>query len=207
MQAYYELVLGVDESVGLVIERLEDLGVLDQTLVILAGDNGYLLGEHRLLDKRAAYEESIRIPLLARYPAWFSGGERSDAMVLNIDIPATIMHAVGGEARSFTASSLPSGPAGFDRSLKVSADGGRRSSFLYEYFQEPTFPATPTMRAVRTPDFKYVAYDDPSQTDELYDLRADPSEMVNLIDSEQHGEVLAELRRELQDLRARTGDR
>jgi N-acetylglucosamine-6-sulfatase len=159
------------------------------------------------VDKRAAYEESIRVPLAVRYPAWFAGGERSDRMVLNIDIPATIIHAVTGQAESFPKRFLDFGPDGFDRSLKLSAEGAGRASFLYEYFQESKFPVTPTMRAVRTSEFKYVTYDDPDQTDELYDLRGDPHETVNLIASEPHREVLAELMDELRDLRIRTGDR
>lgn len=207
IREYYELVRGVDESVGRIVGTLEELGILDESLVIFAGDNGFLLGEHGLLDKRVAYEESIRVPLAVRYPAWFSGGERTDRFALNIDVPATIMHAVTGTAESFPFRFLGLGAEGVDRSLKLVADGADRPAFLYEYFREQKFPATPTMRAVRTRDFKYVRYEDGTQVEELYDLRTDPREMDNLVAEESYGEVLRALRGELARLRMETRDR
>jgi N-acetylglucosamine-6-sulfatase len=207
MEEYYELVLGVDESVGRVVDALQELGILDETLVILVGDNGYMLGEHGLLDKRVAYEESIRVPLAIRYPAWFTGGERTDRFALNIDIPATIEHAVTGTPKSFPSRFLGLRPEGLDRSLKLVADGADRPSFLYEYFRDPVFPVTPAMRAVRTRDYKYVHYDDPAQVEELYDLRADPYELQNLITDGRYSDALTMLREELDRLRQETGDR
>ncbi|MDP2471069.1 MAG: sulfatase-like hydrolase/transferase [Candidatus Palauibacterales bacterium] len=206
-EAYYELVRGVDESVGRLLTALEDQGILDQTLVILIGDNGYLLGEHHLLDKRVAFEESMRVPLIVRYPPWFDGGEHSDGFALNVDLPATIMHAVTGRQEGFPSHFLPVPRVGIDQSLKLTADGAHRQAFLYEYFQDSRFPVTPTLRAVRTPEFKYVSYEDPAQIDELYDLRSDPLETRNLVGEEQYRQVLAALKLELEDLRVATGDR
>lgn len=194
---YHETVAGVDESVGKLLDRLQELALLDRTLVIFTSDNGYLLGEHNLTDKRVAYEESIRIPLIVRYPAWFGSGSVSDAMALNLDIASTVLDAAqvrgGYGMEGVTLRELASGDAS-------------RTSFLYEYYREPRFPVTPSIRAVRTADFKYIYYIDDDVTDELYDLRADPFETTNLVARPDFANVLAGLRAELARLRRATGD-
>ncbi len=83
---YYRTVAAVDDSVGRVFEVLERTQQLENTVVIFAGDNGFFLGEHRFINKRAMYEESIRIPLLMRYPKLIPAGSQVSQMVLNIDI-------------------------------------------------------------------------------------------------------------------------
>jgi N-acetylglucosamine-6-sulfatase len=199
IQQYFETLRGVDESVGEVLAAIQERGLLDETLVILIGDNGFFLGEHRLIDKRAAYEESIRIPLIVRFPGWFTTPGRSQHIALNIDIAATLHDAAGVPG--------PGALAPESRSLRTVARQGVRSSFLYEYFEEPRHPVTPTLRAIRTLRYKYTTYlGAPDQTDELYDIRLDPVETNNLLESPDHQHVLESLRSELADLRARTGD-
>ena len=92
--AYFRTIAGVDDNVGRILDTLDELGITDDTLVLYLGDNGYYLGEHGLGDKRTAYEESIRIPLLLRYPARCKPGT-CDAMVLNLDLCATLLDACG----------------------------------------------------------------------------------------------------------------
>src|SRR5205085_3620436 len=92
---YAETLLGVDDSVGRVLAALKQRGQLDSTLVIYMGDNGFAFGEHGLIDKRTAYEESMRVPMLVRCPEMFSGGRVVTEMVAGLDIMPTALEASG----------------------------------------------------------------------------------------------------------------
>ena len=180
----------IDEGVGRIVQALEQAGALDRTLVVFTSDNGYLWGEHGLGDKRAAYEESIRIPLLLRRPGLSAPGTTIDRLVLNIDIAPTVLDLAG----------VPVPEAVQGRSLVPLLRGhstGWRTSFLAEYFAEPRYPRIPTWRAVRTQRWKYIRYTDLEGMDELYDLRSDPYELTNRIDDPTAQETLRELKAEL----------
>ena len=90
------LLSAVDEGIGEILSTLEKTGQLDETLVIFTSDNGYFHGDHGLGDKRAAYDESLRIPMLARYPRWMKPGTKIEADVLNVDIARTMLDASAG---------------------------------------------------------------------------------------------------------------
>ncbi len=198
VKRYFETLDGVDECVGKLFDKLSEKGILDETLIVFTSDNGYFLGEHNLVDKRAAYEESIRIPLLIRYPNWFAvSAVFPKLMALNLDIAPTLLEAAGIEA--------PPGMPGL--SLRKLARGEvQRQSFLYEYFFIPRDSCTPAMRAIRTQSYKYITYFDTTQTAELYDLVKDPVEVRNLINDSTYTEVLKRLRFQLDSLRVATGD-
>src|SRR5439155_19457005 len=164
--------LAVDESVGRIFGALEETGQLDNTLLVFASDNGYFWNEHHLGDKRAAYEESIRIPLLMRYPKLIKPGTKIDEMVLNIDLAPTFIEL--GGAKPIEGS--------HGRSLAPLLKGDRsdwRKSALFEYFLEKMYPNVETWQAIRTDSMKYIHYTDLVGMDELYDLKADPYEMNN----------------------------
>lgn len=173
----------VDDSVGQVIRTLEETGQLDNTVVMYSSDNGYFWGEHGLGDKRWSYEESIRDPLLVRYPKLVKPGTVIEADALNIDIAPTALALAGVRA--------PGGVQG--RSLAPLLGGRRvpwRESFLMEYFAEKNFPRTPTWQGVRTPRWKYTHYTEVEGRDQLFDLKSDPYEMHDLIgDSAARGEL------------------
>ncbi|MBX6315737.1 MAG: sulfatase-like hydrolase/transferase, partial [Isosphaeraceae bacterium] len=182
----------IDEGVGRIFQVLADQGQLDKTLLIFTSDNGYFWGEHGLGDKRWAYEESIRIPLLMRLPGLIKPGSTIEAMVLNIDIAPTLLDLAGA--------SLPSTLQG--RSLVPLLRGDKtdwRTSFLAEYFQEPGYPRTPTWQAIRTGRWKYIHYTDLEGMDELYDLQADPHELKNRIADPATRETLETLKAELRE--------
>jgi N-acetylglucosamine-6-sulfatase len=164
---------------------LRDTRQIDNTVVIFTSDNGYFWGEHALGDKRAAYEESIRIPLTVRYPKLFRGGARRPEMVLNIDLAPTILELAG----------VKPPPALAGRPL-----GGRtaRRSFLAEYFAEPNFPRIPSWQALRTDRWKYIHYTGVEGMDELYDLVSDPYEMTNVIVDPAAQKTLRQMQLELQ---------
>jgi N-acetylglucosamine-6-sulfatase len=195
---YCETLLALDDSVGAVMEELERQGLLDSTLVVYAGDNGFMWGEHGLQDKRAAYEPSIRIPLLARCPGLLPAGADVDGMALNLDIGPTFLAGAGLET-----------PAHMEgRSLLGLANGDAvnwRNEFIYEYHWEHTYPHTPTMHAIRTDRYKYVHLHGVWDTDELYDLREDPLERNNLIASAAHQNIVKDLNARLFDHLERTG--
>jgi N-acetylglucosamine-6-sulfatase len=172
-QNYCRVITSVDRQVGRVLDRLDQLGLTRNTMVIYAGDNGYLWGEHRLIDKRWAYEESIRVPLIVRAPGLIPDpGRRAGQMVLNVDLAPSLLEAAGlpipvnMEGRSF----LP---------ILKQADTPGRQAWRYEYFVD--FPYnTPGIQALRTRDHIYIEYEGP-RPPELYDLKRDPGQKNNLL--------------------------
>jgi N-acetylglucosamine-6-sulfatase len=198
IRAYNRTLVAVDEGVGKVIDALQDTGVFDNTLVVFTSDNGYFQGEHNRLDKRAMYEESIRIPMVMRYPRLIRPGTVSDAMALNIDIAPTFLELAEVD--------IPGEVQG--RSLVPALRGktsGFREDFLYEYFHEKGFPRTPTMFGVRTQRWKYVEYPEVNDISELYDVKNDPLELTNLVNDSEHADVLADMRARLVRLMKETG--
>ena len=198
---YMRSLVAVDESLGRVLETLEAENILGDTVVVFAGDNGYFHGEHGgMWDKRAAYEPSIRIPLLMRYPPLARPGARCDAMVLNMDVAPTLLELAGV--------SVPGTTQG-QSWLNVLKGRPGRESFLYEYFQEVDRRfKRPTVLAVRTKRWKYVTYPLADKlTDELYDMKNDPQELNNLIGNADCADVVERMKKELERLKTKTNFR
>lgn len=195
---YCETLRSVDESIGSVIDYLKANGLDKNTLVIYMGDNGFAWGEHGLIDKRQFYEESVRVPMLVWGPSVFSGGETIEQMVQNVDIAPTILACAGlDKAEQMVGYSfLP---------LLKKEDVKWREHIFYEYFWEHEFPQTPTMHGVRTDQYKYIRYHGIWDTNEFYDLKADPHEMKNLIGSAEHQEIIKGLNHELYNWMESTG--
>jgi N-acetylglucosamine-6-sulfatase len=174
-RAYMRHITAIDECVGRVLDALEKDGKSGNTIVIVASDNGYYLGEHMLGDKRSAYEESLRVPFLIHMPGKDGKhGVTSDAMVLNIDYAPTILDLAG-------AAPLPEGQG---RSLRPMLTNDTpsdwRKSFFYEYFKEPNF-VSPTVLALRTDTHKLITYPGNDEWTEIYDIANDPYELKNLV--------------------------
>ncbi len=195
---YAETLLGVDDSVGRILDTLRKQGELDSTLVIYMGDNGFGFGEHGLIDKRNAYEESIRVPLLARCPELIKEGTTVKQMVANLDIMPTVLDAAGLK----NSDSLPG------QSMLPLMQGQTpewRKSLLYEYYWERNFPQTPTMFALREDQYKYIHYYGIWDSDELYDLSKDPQETTNLIYKKDLQPVIQRMNQKLFDTLEATG--
>lgn len=201
VRQYNRTVRGADDNLGRLLDGLEAAGVLDRTVVVFTSDGGYYQGEHGgLYDKRSAYEPSIRVPMLVRYPPLIRANTRLQHMILNIDIAPTLLDLAGV--------AVP--PSMQGRSAKQLLAGepasGWRSSFLVEYYREwRGFTSTPTLEGVRTERYKYVRYLDPVDRPELYDLIDDPHERINRHDDPACSRTLSELRFELDRLRAEIG--
>ena len=197
-RAYCETILALDESVGRVLDYVDTSGLSASTLVIYMSDNGFLLGEHGLIDKRQAYEESIRVPMLVYAPGFVPPGSTVSQLVRNIDIAPTILDlahvtdtgAVDG--RSVLAAL---------RGSNVAWDG----ELLYEYYWEYAFPHTPTTLALRGDRYKFIYYPGVWDLQELYDLENDPQERRNLIAVPEHEKRIAQMRGRLWDLLEATG--
>ena len=195
---YCEALSSVDDSIGAVMAQLKKMGILDETLVIYMGDNGFMFGEHGLVDKRVAYETSIRVPMLMQCPDLFKGGTVVEEVVANIDIAPTVMEAMGLRK-----------PAHMDgQSFLPLAQGKQipwRDYFLYVYYWEQNYPQTPTHFSLRGDRYKYITYYGLWDTDELYDLRADPAEQHNLAHVPQHAGLKREMQTRLYDMMAELG--
>ncbi len=203
IRTYHETILSVDDSVGEVHETLRGMGELDNTIFLFAGDNGFLLGEHASIDKRTMWEESIRIPLLVRYPEAIRDPRVVDRMVLNLDVTPTVLDFCG-------AAALPNIHGTSFRPLAQGRDTPWRTSWMYEYNFEKEFPYTPNVRGVRTDEWSYMHYPNgeglpDTEKAELYNVKMDPLQKNNLIDVPEAQAKLSELRAELLKIQRDTG--
>ncbi len=191
---YTETLLALDESIGKVLDQLEESGLMDNTIVIYMSDNGFSFGEHGLIDKRHAYEESMRVPMIAYAPGRIEAGSTLDNMVLNIDMGPTILEAAGVDTPS-----RMDGRSFLDL-LMGQQEEDWRTEFVYEYYWEYNFPHTPTVYSLRGSRYKYMFYHGVWDKNELYDLETDPLEEFNLIDSREHAPLISEMKERLFDI-------
>lgn len=195
---YAETTLALDESIGRVLDWLADHDLGEETLVLYLSDNGFSLGEHGLIDKRHAYEESIRIPMLAWGPGFVPRGEVVMGMVRNIDIMPTILDLAGVEpTRHVDGRSV----APLLRGEEMDSPG----ELLYEYYWEHAFPQTPTTFALRGDRYKYIFYHGIWDLNEFYDLQTDPRERSNLINVPAYQKQIDQMRTRLFDRLEETG--
>jgi arylsulfatase A-like enzyme len=199
LRAYHQLIAGVDENVVRILDLMDELGLAENTIVVYASDNGLCNGAHGTVDERAAYEESIRVPLLVRYPPLVRPGTSVDRLVLNVDLAPTLLELAGVE--------VPDAMQG--RSLVPLLEGREaewRTSFVYENFYDPPF-ITPTLYALRTETWKLIEYPGFPSWTEFFQLAEDPHETENLAGSEEHAATLAALRAELAERERGIGPR
>jgi arylsulfatase A-like enzyme len=180
----------VDESLGRLLRLLDERGLAENTAILWLSDNGHFLAEHQLFSKMMPYEESMRIPLLMRWPGHVPAGSHRDEIALNVDIAPTVLEIAGAGK-----------PAGMEgRSFLPLALGRRvpdwRRSFFFEYFAESGW-GLPSLEAVRTADnWMYARYPDWEQ---LYWMAEDPYQIRNLAANPKYAArkdaLAAELRR------------
>ena len=198
---YCETVHGLDENIGRVLDYLDSSKLMENTIVVYLGDNGFALGEHGFYDKRDAFEESIRIPMLAMAPGLIEPGSKIDAMMLNMDLAPTLLEAAN---------------INIQKSMKLDGQSALpwlrgetipwRDHILYEYHWEWKFPATPTTLAIRGDRYKYIYYHGVWDRNGFYDLETDPNERVNLIKIPAYQEQILSMRSQLfQELDASGG--
>jgi arylsulfatase A-like enzyme len=185
-----ETLLAVDEATGAIVDELENLGLTDDTAIVFTSDNGFMWREHWWMGKDAAYEESIRVPLVLRYPARFPAPASSDDLVLNIDLAPTFAELAG-------LSDLPK----VDGASLVGLLEHRtpwRSDFLIENWTHLLITPNVGVRGRRWKYFRNIVAGQPFE--ELYDLEADPYELHNRAQDPEVGTIKAALASRLEEL-------
>jgi len=173
-QLYSEAMLAVDESVGRIRDKLVELGELDESVIIYFSDNGYLVGEHGLIDKRVMYEPSIRVPCFIHWPTRIPTNSHRSELITALDLGPTILDLAGVK--------IPSAMQGASmKPFIVGEVANWRTAFLYEYFIDPQAVQTPTIFGLRTEQYSYMTYEGVWDIYELYDLNKDPEQKENLL--------------------------
>ena len=189
---YLGCVMAVDESVGRLLKFLDDKGLAGETVVVYSSDQGFYLGEHGWFDKRWIFEESLRAPLLVRWPGVVKPGTTSARLVSNIDYAETFLAIVG----------LPIPREMQGRSLVSLLQGETprdwRSSFYYQYFEYPKPHHVRPHYGLVTDRYKLVHFDQSDLDEwELFELAKDPRELRNVYDDPAYATVVADLKRQL----------
>jgi len=194
---YLGCVKGVDESVGRLLAALEEEKLTDNTIVVFASDQGFYLGEHGWFDKRWIFEESLRTPLLIRWPEVIRAGSVNQQLVSLIDLPETLLEVAGVP--------VPTDMQGHSLVplLKGQTPSDWRKTFYYHYYEYPAPHHVRPHEGVVTDRYKLVRYYLPGLPDEweLLDRQQDPQETRNFINDSANAETVANLKHELQRLR------
>ncbi len=190
MKNYLRCIKTVDDSVGQLMAYLEQAGLADNTIVIYSSDQGFYLGDHGWYDKRWMYEESLRMPFIAKWPGVTQPGTTHDAMIQNLDYAETFLEVAGA--------AIPDDMQG--RSLVPLLEGWTpddwRKSLYYHFYEYPSVHMVARHNGVRTERYKLIRF---YQFDEweFYDLKMDPDELVNQYDNPEYAGPVAELKAEL----------
>ncbi|RCS54905.1 DUF4976 domain-containing protein [Bremerella cremea] len=202
VHAYWGTILSVDDSMGQLYDYLEKSGQLDNTVIVFMGDNGLLEGEDGMVDKRTAHEMSIRVPLVVRYPQ-LGKGKSVDQQILTVDMAPTLIELAGAKPMEDIHGKSWA-------KLAKTGDDDWRTAWMYYYNYEKQFPYTPNVRALRTDRWKYIRYPHGDGSPdrhmaELYDLKNDPGETINLAEKPEHASRVSQLRKELTEVMANVG--
>jgi arylsulfatase A-like enzyme len=196
---YLRCVDAVDENVGRVLKYLDDSGLAQNTIVVYTSDQGWYLGEHGWYDKRWMYEESFRTPLIVRWPGQIKPGTVNTDMVMNLDFAETFLEAAGlpipGEMQGKSLVPVMQG--------KTPADW--RKSVYYHYYEFPQPHHVHPHYGIRTDKHKLIHFYTINEW-ELYDLEKDPSEMQSRYMDPAYEQTVADLKRQLEELRKQYKD-
>jgi uncharacterized sulfatase len=219
LKRYLRCVKGVDDNVGRIFDYLEENGLMDNTVIIYTGDQGFMLGEHDYIDKRWMYEESMRMPFLVRYPRKIKPGTRTDAIINNTDFAPSIIELAGGsdpdymQGESFR-SILETG---------VEPENWKQATYYRYWMHMAHRHANPAHFGIRTKQYKLIffygryykdtgvpanlegwgnryAFETPPGW-EFYDLGKDPFEMDNRYADPAYREIITGLKEQLRELR------
>lgn len=200
VKAYYRMITGLDRNIGRVVASLEELGLADNTVVIMMGDNGYYKGSRGFAGKWSHYEESLRVPLVVFDPriANDQRGRVLEQPTLNVDVPATIVASCLGQA--------PASYQGRDLSSLVGdySVGSWRSDFLIEHLMHHA--SIPKYEGVRGTRYVYARYFENLPDGEfLHDLQTDPMQLKNLASDPAHAATLQQMRARCDEVRDKLG--
>ena len=200
MHDYLGCIKAVDEGVGRVLDYLKEAGLEENTIVVYASDQGFFLGEHGWFDKRWIFEESLRTPLLVKWPGVTKPGQVSSEIVSNVDFAETFLEAAGLP--------VPADMQGhsFVPILKGQTPADWRKSFYYHYYEYPVPHRVRPHDGVVTDQFKLVRiYKPEAEYFELYDRKADPAEMKSFAHDPAYAKTVETLKAELARLKTELG--
>lgn len=196
---YLRCIKGVDESVGTLMETLDELGLSDNTVVIYSSDQGFYIGDHGWYDKRWMYEESLKMPFIVKWPGVAKPGTKCDELIQNLDYAETFLDMAGAEipADMQGASLVPL--------MKGERPADWRKSIYYHYYEYPSVHMVPRHYGVRNERYKLMRF---YQFDEweFYDLETDPDELTNQYNNPEYADQIAEMKQELERLRTHYDD-
>ena len=197
---YLRCIASVDDNVGRLLNYLDESGLAKNTVVFYTSDQGFYLGDHGWFDKRFMYEESLRMPLLVRYPKVIKPGSVNEDIVLNLDFGPTFLDFAG----------VTKPPDMQGRSIRRLRRGKTpkdwRKAMYYHYYEYPAVHSVKRHYGVRTDRYKLIHFYNDIDEWELYDLRKDPREMNNVFDDPAYADTVKKLKVELQRLRKKFKD-
>ncbi len=196
---YLRCVKGVDESVGKILKYLDDAGLSENTIVIYSSDQGFYLGDHGWYDKRWMYEESLKMPLIVKWPGVTKPGSVNKNLVQNLDYAETFLDIAKTE--------IPDDMQGVSMVplLKGKTPSDWRKSIYYHYYEFPSVHMVAKQFGIRSERYKLIRF---YQFDEweFYDLEKDPKELTNQYNNPEYQSEIARMKKELSSLRAGYGD-
>jgi len=209
LRKYLRCVKGIDDNLKRLFQYMEKQNLMNDTVIIYTGDQGFMLGEHDYQDKRWMYEESMRMPFLIRYPATIKAGSRTDAVIGNVDFAPTMLDFAGVRKPGYMQGT----------SFKQICETGKEpnnwpNEAYYRYWMHMAHHDNPGHVGIRTKEYKLIYYygadyQGTNQTPpawELYDMQKDPLESTNLYDDPEYAATVTQLKKRLSALRKRVGD-
>jgi len=196
---YLRCIRSVDDAVGEVLDYLDKHNLTENTVVIYTSDQGFYLGEHGWFDKRWMYEQSLKMPLLMRYPKEIKPGTVVNAMVQNIDFAPTFLDYAGV--------TVPEDMQGMSfRKLVKGEQVPWRDAIYYHYYEYPAVHMVKRHYGIRTERYKLIHFYYDVDEWELYDLQKDPEEMQSVYDDPAYADVRAVMQKKLQEIRSKYHD-
>ena len=190
LKDYLSTAKSMDRNIGRILKYLDSTGLSKNTIIMYTSDQGFYLGEHGWFDKRFMYEESLRTPLLIRYPGYIRPGSQLNQMVVNIDLAPTLLSLAGVK--------LPSDMQGESMvPLLMNEKASGRKSLYYHYYEYPEPHRVAPHFGIRTEQYKLIRFYGPHDAWELFDIIKDPQEMNNLYALRSSGGVVQQLKKEL----------
>ena len=199
LKDYLRTIQSVDDGVGEVLDYLDENGLAENTIVIYTSDQGFYLGEHGWFDKRFMYEESLRTPILMRYPKEIKAGTKINQMIQNLDFAPTFL--------DYANVPIPEDLQGESFRKIVSKEQSEwRDAIYYTYYEYPSVHMVKRHNGVRTDRYKLIHFYYDIDEWELFDLYADPQEMKNLYDTPKYAEIQQMMHKRFTEMRDKYGD-
>lgn len=219
LKDYLRCVKGVDDNLGRFFDFLKAEGLWENTVIIYTGDQGMMLGEHDLQDKRWMYEESMQMPYIMHFPKMIDAGSVTDLLINNTDFAPTMIELAGGDAPEYMQGKS------FINTLRGKEENGWRTSTYYRYWMHIIHHYVPAHFGIRTKDYKLMFYygkhylpesdfkghywekqyhgvdKETPHTWEFYDLKNDPQELNNQYGNPEYENLISQLKEELREKR------